>query len=174
MFSYVKSSTGRGFTLIELLVVIAIIGILASTVLASLSSARASARDAKRITEAKQLQTALELNRNQNRGSYPICGSGNNDLCGATLTGGALNAGTGSINLATPALRATNFINLVNYRPSVDSTTAMNYRRDTLDVSSYVILINLESLPILCRIAVGNSTNFWLTNIDGVSYPNCI
>jgi len=174
MFTLQNLKTSRGFTLIELLVVIAIIGILASTVLASLASSRESARDARRITEAKQLQAALELNRNQNRGSYPICGSGANDLCGATLTGGALNAGTGSINLATPALRATNFINLVNYRPSVDSTTAMQYRRDTSDVSSYVILMNLESLPILCRIAVGNSTNFWLTDIAGVSYPNCI
>lgn len=55
----------RGFTLIELLVVIAIIGLLASTVLASLNGARASARDAKRLSEIRQIMTSLEMYRNQ-------------------------------------------------------------------------------------------------------------
>ena len=51
----------RGFTLIELLVVIAIIGVLATVVLASLNSARRKSRDARRVTDIKQLQLALEL-----------------------------------------------------------------------------------------------------------------
>ena len=51
----------RGFTLIELLVVIAIIGILSSIVLASLNSARKKGRDARRISDVKQIQLALEL-----------------------------------------------------------------------------------------------------------------
>jgi prepilin-type N-terminal cleavage/methylation domain-containing protein len=51
----------NGFTLIELLVVISIIGLLASVVLASVSSARAKARDASRVQEMKQIQTALDL-----------------------------------------------------------------------------------------------------------------
>jgi len=51
----------RGFTLIELLVVIAIIGILSSIVLASLNSARQKGRDARRISDVKQMQLALEL-----------------------------------------------------------------------------------------------------------------
>jgi prepilin-type N-terminal cleavage/methylation domain-containing protein len=55
------TSYKRGFTLIELLVVIAIIGILSSIVLASLNSARQKGRDARRISDIKQLQLALEL-----------------------------------------------------------------------------------------------------------------
>jgi type II secretion system protein G len=68
-----KSS--RGFTLIELLVVIAIIGILASVILASLNSARAKARDARRVSDLHQLQIALEEYYDQ-YGSYPIGSAG--------------------------------------------------------------------------------------------------
>ena len=60
----------RGFTLIELLVVIAIIGMLSSVVLASLNTARAKARDARRVSDLKQMQLALELYYDSN-GSYP-------------------------------------------------------------------------------------------------------
>lgn len=60
-----------GFTLIELLVVIAIIGVLASTVLASLSVAREKSRDAQRHAEIRSLQTALESYYLDN-GTYPV------------------------------------------------------------------------------------------------------
>ncbi|HYE22987.1 MAG TPA: prepilin-type N-terminal cleavage/methylation domain-containing protein [Candidatus Paceibacterota bacterium] len=65
------SSRSRGFTLIELLIVIAIIGILSSTVLVSLNSARAKARDARRLSDLNQVRTALELYYFDN-GSYPV------------------------------------------------------------------------------------------------------
>ncbi len=51
----------QAFTLIELLVVISIIGILASFSIVSLQGARGRARDAKRVSDIRQIQVALEL-----------------------------------------------------------------------------------------------------------------
>lgn len=68
--SYSHSFKITGFTLIELLVVIAIIGMLASIVLASLSNARAKSRDARRISDLRQVQLAVELFYDQ-VGEYP-------------------------------------------------------------------------------------------------------
>jgi type II secretion system protein G len=64
-----------GFTLIELLVVVSIIGLLASIILASLSGARAKARDSARVQSLVQLRTALEFYRNKH-GEYPQTGNG--------------------------------------------------------------------------------------------------
>lgn len=60
----------RGFTLIELLVVIAIVGLLSTLAVVALNSARQKGRDAKRVSDIKQVQTALELYFNDNT-SYP-------------------------------------------------------------------------------------------------------
>ena len=59
-----------GFTLVEFLVVISIISLLSSVVFASLNSARAKARDARRRSDFLQIQNALELYFDAN-GSYP-------------------------------------------------------------------------------------------------------
>ncbi len=60
----------QGFTLIELLVVIAIIGLLSTLSVLALNTARARSRDAKRVADIKQIQTALELYYND-VGLYP-------------------------------------------------------------------------------------------------------
>ncbi len=60
----------KGFTLVELLVVIAIIGILSTLSVVSLNSARAKARDARRLSDIKQIRTALEMYFDSNM-SYP-------------------------------------------------------------------------------------------------------
>ena len=65
-----KKRGALGFTLVELLVVIAIIGILAAIVVASLQTARAKGRDARRIADVKAIQLALEEYYNDNL-KYP-------------------------------------------------------------------------------------------------------
>lgn len=67
------------FTLVELLVVIAIIGIISTLAVVSLVNARESARDAKRIADVRQIQTALELYYND-AGFYPLTGEIDNSI----------------------------------------------------------------------------------------------
>jgi len=73
------SSKLKGFTLIELLVVIAIIGLLSTLAVVALNSARQKARDAKRVADIKQVQTALELFYNDNSG-YPWTPDGDDEV----------------------------------------------------------------------------------------------
>ncbi len=104
-----RTST-RGFTLIELLVVIAIIGILSSVVLASLNSARMKGRDARRISDIKQLQLALELYQDANQ-TYPTAAE------------------------AFPAIASSSVLVTNNYISSLpqDPTLLANYQYSALD-----------------------------------------
>lgn len=76
----------KGFTLIELLVVIAIIAILSTLAVVALNNARLKSRDAKRVSDIKQVQTALELYFGDKNG-YPV----QTVTLGATLTAGGAN-----------------------------------------------------------------------------------
>lgn len=67
----VLSRMKKGFTLVELLVVIAIIGLLSSVIFASLNSARAKGRDARRMADLKNIQTALNVYYDTHA-SFPI------------------------------------------------------------------------------------------------------
>ena len=103
----VRIARQKGFTLIELLVVIAIIGILSSIVLASLNTARAKGRDARRVSDIKQIQLSLEL-------YYDACGNypaniytTSNNVCGSTSSGVGLVQG--------------GYISVVPYDPSAPS-----------------------------------------------------
>lgn len=66
----IHSRHSKGFTLIELLVVIAIIGLLASIVTTALNNARLKSRDAKRLSDVKQVKTGLDLYFSDG-GGYP-------------------------------------------------------------------------------------------------------
>ncbi len=135
----------KGFTLIELLVVITIIGVLASTVLAQLQDSRAAARDSNRLQVVKNLQTRLELYRNNNDGLYP-CYNGSN----CTLTP---NAGV-PINPVTPSTVPTiNFLTALNTQVAAETGffnvnnwggASIVYSLRVGGRDSYTILLRLE------------------------------
>ena len=95
-----SKGVARGFTLIELLVVIAIIGILASLVLAALTSSRTKARDAQRIGNLEQMAKGIAIYADpvQNFGgctgggssSSPGAAGGTNDVSSCTLQAGTV------------------------------------------------------------------------------------
>ncbi len=60
----------KGFTLIELLVATAIIGMLLSVIMVAFGYNRAKSRDAKRLSDMKQINTGMELNNSVGQG-YP-------------------------------------------------------------------------------------------------------
>ncbi|HVY72506.1 MAG TPA: prepilin-type N-terminal cleavage/methylation domain-containing protein [Candidatus Paceibacterota bacterium] len=138
----------RGFTLIELLVVIAIIGVLASIVLVSLSSARTKALDAARISDVKSLKTAMELYNNDN-GGYPTSnGSSNGDvlLSDSTLVGKLV----------------------PKYMPSMPSVLISDSDRyysagitTGISPSSYSLLVYVNVLSGYCRTGVNVGVGDW-------------
>lgn len=71
-----------GFTLIELLVVVAIIALLSSLITFSVSQARLKSRDARRISDLKQIKSGTDLYFSTD-GGYPDTGTW---VPGSTLT----------------------------------------------------------------------------------------
>lgn len=149
----------KGFTLIELLVVIAIIGILASVVLSSLNSARASARDAKRTSDIRAVITSLEMYRNQN-GGYPVVEtpSTKQSACGNTGWCLANPVGTMLVNGG--------FLGQIPNDPTFVNTTS-NYRYCG-NATNYTIIRKKETINNWC-LPPGQTS--LLTACGGASSP---
>jgi prepilin-type N-terminal cleavage/methylation domain-containing protein len=65
-----RNLNNKGFTIVELLIVIVVIGILALLVITTYSGIQAKARNSKRASDVKSLQTQIEAYFSQN-GFYP-------------------------------------------------------------------------------------------------------
>lgn len=125
----------KGFTLIELLVVIAIIGLLSTLAVVALNNARQKSRDAKRVSDVKQVSTALELYFVDNNG-YPVVATP-----GITL-GDASHICFGTGGFTTVALcGATTYMGIVPSNPLPGGT---GYTYISADGSTYSITFTLE------------------------------
>lgn len=63
----------KGFTLVEVLIVVAIVGILASFAIVGIGPVQKRGRDARRLSDLRQIQNGLELYFQKN-GAYPLGG----------------------------------------------------------------------------------------------------
>jgi prepilin-type N-terminal cleavage/methylation domain-containing protein len=111
----------QGFTLIEILIVVAIIAILASVVLVGLGPTQQQGRDARRLSDLREVQTALELYYNKN-GVYPDGSTWG--VMTTALVGGSIG---------------------VSQIPNDPSTNGTYYYQSFASDSTYVIGAKLES-----------------------------
>ncbi len=137
-----------GFTLIELLVVIAIIGILATLAVISLNGARQKARDAKRVSDIRQIMAALEL-YNNDMGGYPsslsfdlVASSGATGPCLSTYTSFcaiSASAAAGSL-FSTTSNATTTYLATMPTPPTPadnQATSGTNFCNSSLGQGSY-------------------------------------
>ncbi|OHA80099.1 MAG: hypothetical protein A2675_01170 [Candidatus Yonathbacteria bacterium RIFCSPHIGHO2_01_FULL_51_10] len=133
----------NGFTLIELLVVISIISLLSSVVLASLSQARAKARDVVRIRDLGEIQKALELSFDK-YGYYPI--KNGTSVQAALSTTGNTNWTTLGNGLKTDGFMAKLSVDPTNNGGIMTSSTGYAYRYQvSADGKSYDLIARFET-----------------------------
>ena len=142
-----RYSTPKGFTLIELLVVISIIGLLSTLAIVALSTARQRSRDAKRVSDMKQLQTAIELFFDKNKTYKPAaatCGVAASAVSACTATTSTSGVEDGLAN-ELPGIAQLNDPSSSTLCTST-STSTCNYAFTALaNTTSYTITFYLES-----------------------------
>jgi len=146
-----KVEGSKGFTLIELLVVIAIIGILASIILASLNSARQKGRDARRLSDVKQIQLALELYYDAN-GAYPA-------TIGTTATSSPLVSG-GYISILPTDPSNGNMYTYAGLSVTSGGTCSSYHLGASLEVAGQSALSSDADATASSNICAGSATDF--------------
>lgn len=138
---HARHTSRSAFTLIELLVVITIIGLLSTTIMVSIQSARVKANNARRVDDFKNIKQALEMYYDDNR-AYPMTSNT------ATIRYRSQCATWGSYteDLVIPGLTPT-------YMPALPADPAMN-----------------AGANVCCYVYTGHYTGrdykFFLTNCD--------
>ena len=148
----------KGFTLIELLVVIAIIGLLSTLAVVALNSARQRSRDAKRVADIRQIQTALELAFSETN-DYPTgtdveLGTDVSVLCNDGTPG------TSTFETAAANCDSTVFMGLVPSAPTPPTDDAYTFNGDG---NSYSITFELEGAT--GQLSAGSNC----ANADGIT-----
>jgi len=131
-------NSNKGFTLIELLVVIAIIGLLSTLAVVALNSARQRSRDAKRVADIRQVQTALELGYSETN-DYPTAATAVELGTGSQLV---LCNNSGAAWQASSTGCSTVFMGLVPQAPTPPTGNAYTYLSS--DGTDYSITFTLE------------------------------
>jgi prepilin-type N-terminal cleavage/methylation domain-containing protein len=156
MISLKKRS--QGFTIVELLIVIVVIGILALLVITTYSGIQAKARNAKRQSDIKALQTQLEAFFSQN-GYYPsLTDMNSGSWLGTNMKSLDQNALTDPSNtsqsktlVATPTAKS--------YSYAVTNSSGSSCESDDTTCAQYTLTAEYEG-------TVNGSTTFSATNLD--------
>ncbi len=124
-----------GFTLIEILIVIAIIAILASAVLVGLGPTQQAGRDARRLSDLRQVQNGLEL-------YFSKCGYYPGPAVAGTCAGTAWSATSKWADMVTTLMGSAIGVSTVPGDPSAGHTY---YYGTTNGGASYIIAATLEN-----------------------------